>query len=463
MSTGNHAVGNVGFARSVVAAWAFALLAAAPSGCSQILGIEELNEGRDDDPVDASIPDEVPTELFVDPEVGTDQDTCSRTQPCKTLTQALAQARAGQTIYLGSGTYARDTGESMNLTVPAGVTIQAMTLSGALLLGNPADGSPALVLQGDSTIRGLRIRGFYAGIAALEGEVTLDSLEIEQTQVGLILQGPVQMLAQSMLFTGGGQAFQMASAAELRLVRSTISDMGPNCSGGVGIGYLQESAHVIFEGVTAQNNFGSLELRQASSADINDSTLINNGSAGCGRSTHIDLVESATLRMMNTAVEQGPGSGILALNDNQVTIMGGSFVGNDQPEALNVNANYLEVRGTKFSGYFTAIRIGRGSNVFRGVEINGNGVGIDFNTTQNGFLDLGTPDQPGNNTIQQNSNTGLLVVGSAPAVINAVGNTWNPGEQGADANGQMPPGTTLAGPATGSNFQISSEGPLIQF
>jgi hypothetical protein len=459
MSTGNHAVGNAGLARGAVAAWALALLAAGSSGCSQILGIEELNEDRGD-PVDAS--PEIPSELFVDPALGTEQDTCSRTQPCKTLTQALAQATAGQTIYLGSGTYGRDT-EAMNLTVPAGVTIEAMTPGGALLLGNRPEGATALTLQGDATLRGLHISGFYAGIAALEGEVTLDSLAIEQTQVGLLLQGPVQMVAQSVSFTAGGQAFQMGSAAELRLVGGTISDMGPNCAGGVGIGYLQESAHVIFEGVTAQNNFGSLELRQASSADINDSTLSNNGTDGCGRSTHIDLGESASLRMMNTTVEQGPGSGVLALSDNQVTIMGGSFLGNEQLEALDVNASYLDVRGTKFSGYFTAVRIGRGSNVFRDVTINGNLVGIDWNSDENGILDLGSAEAPGNNTIQQNANVGLLVRGSAPAVINAVGNTWIPGEQGADVNGKMPPGTTLTGPVTGSNVEISLQGPSIQF
>jgi hypothetical protein len=442
---------------------AAALLAAGPIGCSQILGIEELNDGPPD-PADAAVPADAPaSELFVDPEIGTNQDACSRTQPCRTLGHALSRASAGQTIFLGSGTYSAGTGETFDTSVPAGVTIEAMTPGGAMLLGDPSAGTAALNLQGDATIRGLHVRGFYAAVTAFEGEVTLDSLEIEQTSVGLVLQGPVQVLAQAVSFTGGGQAFQMASAADLRLVGGTISDMGPNCAGGVGIGYLQDSAHVTFEGVTAQNNFGGLELRQASSADLNDSTLINNGSDGCGRSTHIDLGESASVRLMNTNVEQGPGAGILALNDNQVTIMGGGFLGNGQAEALNVSANYLEVRGTRFSGYVTAVRLGKGSILFRDAELTGNGVGIEFNADEGGFLDLGSADQPGNNAIRQNSSTGLVVRGAGGVVINAVGNTWNPGEQGADPNGLMPPGTVLVGPVVGSNLQIDSPGPSIQF
>lgn len=461
MSTGNHAVGTAGLARGAAAAVALAALAGGAMGsmgCSLILGIEELNDGE---PVDASVPpDAAPTELFVDPAIGVDENDCSRSRPCRTLIQALMRATAGQTIFLADGVYSV-TAEMSHPPVPAGVTIAAMTPGAVTLLGDV--NASAFSLQGDATIRGLLLRGFSAGIVASEGQVTLEGLQIEDTAIGLDLQGSVQVVAQGLTFTAGQSAFQMRTAADLRLIDSTISDMGPNCSGGVGIGYLQDSATVRFERVTAQSNYGSLELRQASSAYIVESTLINNGTDGCGRSTHIDMGESATLSLTDTTIEQGPGSGILALADNQVSIMGGSFVGLDQPEGLYVSASYLDVRGTKFSGYFTAMRLGKGQSIVRGVEVNGNVVGIDFNADEGGSLDLGNAEEPGGNTIQQNSDTGLRVFGSSGSVINAVGNTWNPGEQGADANGQMTPGMTLVGPVSGSNFQLSAQGPVIQF
>ncbi|HWN67662.1 MAG TPA: right-handed parallel beta-helix repeat-containing protein [Haliangium sp.] len=460
MIHGNHALANAGLGRGAVAALALAWRSASVIGCRQILGIDELNDGRDR--ADASVPLDAPSsELFVDPVVGTDQDDCSRTRPCGTLTHALARVKAGQTIYLGDGTYSADSGEHFD-TVPAGVTIEAMTPGGATLLGNP-DSATALTLQGDATIRGLHIRGFYAAISALEGEITLDSLAIEQTNVGLVLQGPARVVAQSVSFTAGGQAFEMGSTAELRLVGGTISDMGPICASSVGIGALRGAAHVIFEGVTAQNNLGGLVLRDDSSADLEDSTLIDNGADACDPSTHIDLRESATVRLTNTTIERGPGFGIHASDESQISIMGGSFDGEGQTAALSASGTSLDVRGTKFSGYLTAIRLGRGNNVVREAEITGNDVGIEIDVDASGFLDAGTIDQPGNNAIRQNDTTGLVVRGTIRRVINALGNTWNPGEQSADENGLMATGPAIEGPVAGSNYEISSTGPSIQF
>jgi hypothetical protein len=69
-------------------------------------------------------------------------------------------------------------------------------------------------------------------------------------------------------------------------------------------------------------------------------------------------------------------------------------------------------------------------------------------------VDLGTALSPGGNTIQ-NSGTGNLsgITGDA---ISAVGNTWNPNVQGADANGHFPAATQLAGPASGANFTLNA-------
>ena len=69
--------------------------------------------------------------------------------------------------------------------------------------------------------------------------------------------------------------------------------------------------------------------------------------------------------------------------------------------------------------------------------------------------DLGTPEAPGNNTFT--SKVGLRIDGrTSPTLINAVGNTWLPDVQGADAVGRYPERQTVVGPMDGNNFALDS-------
>jgi hypothetical protein len=85
------------------------------------------------------------------------------------------------------------------------------------------------------------------------------------------------------------------------------------------------------------------------------------------------------------------------------------------------------------------------------------GVVVTVYPPVSGACDLGTALARGNNTIQGNT-TGLYVYVdgatlTASWVIQAVGNTWDPSVQGADASGHMAEGSIFSGPYTvsGSN------------
>jgi hypothetical protein len=81
----------------------------------------------------------------------------------------------------------------------------------------------------------------------------------------------------------------------------------------------------------------------------------------------------------------------------------------------------------------------------------------DF-TSSAAQLDLGTAASHGNNTILRTGTGGDAAIndwgGDTDLGVSAVGNTWTPSEQGADASGHFTAGTHLDGPISGVNFEI---------
>jgi hypothetical protein len=117
----------------------------------------------------------------------------------------------------------------------------------------------------------------------------------------------------------------------------------------------------------------------------------------------------------------------------------------------------------------------------RNMVVTGNGIGLQFSSiaaslklrgsTVSGnadaglalfstiVADLGTQADPGLNTITGNTNVGLKMNLSAGQTVQAVGNTWIAGQQGADAGGHYSVAPTYApvtvnGPKTGKNYSL---------
>lgn len=106
-----------------------------------------------------------------------------------------------------------------------------------------------------------------------------------------------------------------------------------------------------------------------------------------------------------------------------------------------------------------------GSFRLRGSSVSGNvqhGVQIDGSVTAGSLTaDLGKAADPGGNTFTGNGLAGLHSVAAPGQIVDAVGNTWIPNQQGADANGRysVPPTFTAVpktGPAAGMNFKIDN-------
>jgi parallel beta-helix repeat protein len=108
-----------------------------------------------------------PYTLYVNPAIGKDTGTGSATAPFKSLTRALALAKAGTTIQLAVGTYNTANAEVFPLTVPAGVMLLGHEPSkgkGILIFGSGTYASPtfgsqniAIRLESGAQLRGVTV------------------------------------------------------------------------------------------------------------------------------------------------------------------------------------------------------------------------------------------------------------------------------------------------------------------
>jgi hypothetical protein len=105
-----------------------------------------------------------PSTVFIDSEIGVDSPECgTESAPCKTITQGLALAQAGQTLLVASGTYNFGNGtgdEPAPLTMKTGVDIQGAGAEVTILnLNDTNDPDNAGILGADTaTLSGFTIQ-----------------------------------------------------------------------------------------------------------------------------------------------------------------------------------------------------------------------------------------------------------------------------------------------------------------
>jgi hypothetical protein len=151
------------------------------------------------------------------------------------------------------------------------------------------------------------------------------------------------------------------------------------------------------------------------------------------------VTDGATVTLDSDTFEfdvNGDRFAVWAVNGSQATITGSTiaaYVGVDTADA----ATKLVVRNSHLDGSYAVNTADWTDHVSQ--------------------IDLGTVASPGNNTLLRTGTTGDSAVnnwGQADDLgVSAVGNTWTPNEQGADENGHYTPGTHVAGPTGGVNFQ----------
>ena len=411
------------------------------------------------------------TDLYVDPATGLDTNPGTKTEPVKTIAEALKDFTPGETIVLDAGTYDEISGETWAYTLPAGVVLQANT-SGVVL--SSTAGTNGFTANADATIVGVTLTGFHDALTATGGALTLENATFDSNYRGIALSNSAKATLTNTDFTGSGAGADLAAASSLTMTGGTVTGLTNVAF------YADGSASLSLNQVQVSNTTSEIvELRQSATAVLTGCSIDNASPQGSGGSSSLVPSDSTTLTLANTNVGDAYGYAILTYGSATVTIQGGSIYGNGYG---GINASGpLTIDGTSITSNsndgvdatgtttITNAFIDNnaqdgiyydGSNTLkvRGTELKMNKIGVEL-AGAGGSADLGACGDAGNNVLQStvSGSVGLFADLWTNSIISAEGNTWNPSVQGADGSGAygpcLPP---VGGPQSGSNITIGS-------
>lgn len=366
------------------------------------------------------------------------------TQPVKTLKHAIGLAAANSkvtAITLASGRYAVAGGEVFPYTVPANLTIIGPAGGGAILAGSMTeqgmilnggalqdveleDFTVAITATASATLTNLHVR---TNMLAVRGEtgakLDVDNLDIAgktgACATGIVLNGAAELTVKALATRGLGTTLDAKDQSAVTI--SSSSMIGDRTC-------VQGSTPVLF--VASQNSLTVLD------------SIVDGGILGISAAPKAGVLR---ISITNTIVRNAKSIGILSGGGGTVnlTMQGGQLTDNDNAAQLFFKGTY-SFRGVSASGNSAGFYVQETTLVMRNCTVAGSQVGIDLLTPV--AVDLGTVADPGNNLFANSSRN--LYYESGTAQIEAVGNTWAPGIQGADATGRYPVPQVISGPVT---------------
>jgi hypothetical protein len=407
--------------------------------------------------------------LYIGP-AGSDTADGTLDAPFETLAHAASLAVAGDTIVFLPGDY---TLTPPAVTIPAGVNLMAQSSGESFLSGTGA----LLSLQGDTRITGLDIENFstpitFAGAAAASGTVTIEDTRFEScSQSCLTLPGASQAVVigdgSAPLANGGGAFAILSESASLSvnegllqnfqaggIIRaddqSTVLLTDITVDGGTGVVLtLRGDSKGVVEGATITTLSASL-LQQFNSSELTvtgSDLSMRGGTPGNCITTAITsklTVEGSKLHDCGTGIKSGPP---LELTITDTEFYNLEFGTEMNPGGGPVAESTILVDGCNLHDIsYSALRLGGSTtklnlkmrDTFVDVATQANWGGVILSGTNASQVDLGTLAEPGGNTfLQRNTTTQhtALQVALTAVTVYAVGNTWTPLEQSADADG----------------------------
>lgn len=437
--------------------------------------------------------------VWVSPLLGSDANPGTQAKPFKTLKKAVSVVSPQHTVFMMPGEYTKAGGEDWPLTLPAGLTLEA-TDTGVTLLGGGGLSS-GLVLKGN-TLKGLQIKHFLLALQAQGGQNTLNEVGMEWVGVGLSVGAATSVNVINSSFSTAGLAINSSgnlslSGAVFNQVRIGLSlegnsstvvmsslfqnAIGGDCSDPAYAVIMENKATLNATNLNVSNFLGTALWMQNQSQATLSNSLMDKVGDGCNKvmlglkdSAHLNLnggsfnnldalaasvfyaVGNATANITGSHFSRNPGGGSAIgyaasgkLLVKQVHISGfyGAVVAYG-----NVEVDQATITGA--SGYGLIAMSGSQLKLRRST-LSQNGVGVMLLMPAN----LGTAADPGQNSFAGNVTAGIKTSNNMVGTIQAVGNTWNPNLQGANAQGKYA-AALINGPKNGLNYVLEVNAKL---
>lgn len=404
------------------------------------------------------------------------------TKPFATLAKAAATAQAGDTIVFLDGTYKAANGQLSMTVIPDGVNVMAETPGGVTLQGNT--NLTLFKLAGSSHIVGIHFFSFQTVVQFVDDTTATGTLNIKDSSFQdcnvqcLLLSGTtttnIEVATDAVLGDGKYNFALLSKQASLNVTGGIFQNflVGGSIVNATDDAVVTLSDVSFLDGVTAQG----LLLDKNASAQLSHVKMATQGGTLIqqkGQSV-LTIADNSELSMSPASVAgqclrlEMDGVGSTEITDSKLHDCNGGFSGSlpgsltlTRVEVSSMNFGGLDLTGgagsagaivritdSNFHDFKggPSLRINNGTNFtdlkFRGTQfINNMGAAWDtvyLQTSVGSNLDLGTLAEPGGNTFTNNNvNQSALRLGSSgtPMKAKAVGNTWIPSVQNADAQG----------------------------
>jgi hypothetical protein len=422
-------------------------------------------------------------------EDGDDEAAGTADAPFATLSHAASVAQSGDTIVFLDGRY--DT-TGPRIVIPDGVGLMAQNTGLATIVGT--NGS-LLDLAGDSRIQGLKFQSFanvvhFVDAAAASGNLELVDTTFTNCAVAIDLTGSVHAsitTADGVVLGNGGTKLLVASGTSSATISGgLLQNYGPSGSFPGAIIQAEGSSVVEVVGLEVSDGGGrpfttgnqaQLSIRETVVATLGQQLLVMRDTSSVSiESSNLSIkpamvtpfecirieTDSSTFLTLEDSKLHGCSTGINSYFPRELTLL--------RTEIFDMDVEGINLVGTGGMVRITDSKIhdvGRSSMwvngalvdlKVRGTEME-SGIGsastaasaaVRITGSAAAVFDLGTLADPGQNTLLGSSATlTALHILVQTGTIQAVGNTWTPAAQGADAAGKY----SVTGP--GAKLDIS--------
>ncbi len=446
------------------------------------------------------------SQWFVDAQNGSDQGPGTETLPLKTLSCASVAARPGDTVSLFDGTWDRNVdaklGNAMMTTcgVDAGVAFAPNVRLRAIHPGAVRIASTAYhgICMSGGAIEGIRF-DCLAGrpvIETHEGTLEITGSSLRNCEVfGLDIGGTAKVTMrpgslsdyagypnaqfailrdESTLSVVGGKlsyssmAFWLEGNATLALRGVAIQSQDSPSMAGQAVYLVSGTPRLTIDGGTSFDNvsLGILSSSVTSDITIDGMTFQNGGNVLIVTEVPSTFVPQIAINRLTVTDATGLGVDVGGTFDLSVT--NSTFTRVGAPAVMPSGSGTVSLDTVSFTGGWGAMLFSSNATENLVVKVRNvtaldgeySGVGVSGDSADS--FDFGTSASPGNNVFRGNNRgqhdgyANFAFALTTGALVQAVGNTWDANQQGADSGGHYSagstPGSLLVSAGIGPNY-----------